>query len=210
MHARDIPVLGGLIDSVIVYLTTLGQIVRHPFGFVHGIAFDDPEALRRAFKFIGAAIALAYLLIVPALTKHGFEVSQLRFGVVVLLRLSLVTAIYHAAFFIVGCRQPIAKSLILSSYLNGVHFPLFMATMLPGLLVAGPQDFFEPLGRAHTPEELYAQNDPLIVSALATSDWWARTFGARTWMSAALLLAAIVLAGLGNLYVLPQVTRLFI
>jgi hypothetical protein len=29
-------------------------------------------------------------------------------------------------------------------------------------------------------------------------------------MSAALLLAAIVLAGLGNLYVLPQVTRLFI
>ena len=222
MHARDIPVLGGLIDSVIVYLTTLWQIVRHPFGFVHGIAFDDPDALRRAFKFIGAAIALAYLLIAPALTKHGFGVSQLRFGVVVLLRLSLVTAIYHAAFFIVGCRQPIAKSLILSSYLNGVYFPLFMATMLPGLLAGGPQNFFEPLRRAQTPEELSAQNDPLVVSALAlllvvypfffavASYWWARTFGARTWMSAALLLAAIVLAGLGNLYVLPQVTRLFI
>src|SRR5262249_39288531 len=42
------------------------------------------------------------------------------------------------------------------------------------------------------------------------SYWWARAFGASTWVSAALLLAAIVLAGLGNLYVLPQVTRLFI
>jgi hypothetical protein len=42
------------------------------------------------------------------------------------------------------------------------------------------------------------------------SRWWAKAFGASTWVSTALLLAAVVLAGLGNLYVLPLVTRLFV
>jgi hypothetical protein len=222
VHARDIPVVGGLIDTLVVYAVTLARIARHPFGFVHAIAFDDPEALRGAFKFLGAAIALAYLILTPALTRHGFAVSQLRFGVVVLLRLSLVTALYHALFFATGHRQPVAKSLILSSYVNGVYFPLFMAAMLPGLLAAGPQGFFEPLGRALTPEELAAQSDPLVGVTLIllllvypvffaiASYWWAKAFGARTWVSAALLLTAVVLAGIGNLYVLPLVTRLFV
>jgi hypothetical protein len=222
MHARDIPVVGDLIDSALVYTNTLPQIVRHPFGFVHSIAFDDPETPRRAFKFIGAAIALGYLIVGPALTRHGFEVGELRFGIVILLRLLLVTALYHAAFLVAGYRQPFTKSLVLSSYINGVYFPLFMAIMLPGLLAGGPQSFFEPLGQALTPEQLSAGEQS--VAALAyllflavypfffaiTSYWWAKAFGAKMWLSAALLLVAVILAGLGNFYVLPSVTRLFI
>jgi hypothetical protein len=222
MHVRDIPVLGDVIDSAIAYVTTLARIVRHPFGFVHGIAFDDPEALKRAFKFIGAAIALAYVIIAPALTRHDFDVGELRFGVVVLLRLALVTALYHAAFFILGYRQPIGRSLILSSYINGVYFPIFMAAMLPILLAAGPQSFFDPLGQTPTPEALSASEDPLVVLATllllavypfffaVASYWWAKAFNAKTWLSAALLLGAVVLAGVGNLYALPLVTRLFL
>ena len=220
MHARDIPVLGDLIDSAVVYATTLAKIVRHPFGFVHTIAFDDPQALRRAFKFIGAAIALGYLIIGPALTRHGFDVGELRFGVVILLRLLLITAIYHAAFLVLGYRQPIAKSLIISSYLNGVYFPIFMTAMLPHLLAVGPQSFFEPLSQA--PGQLSVEEQLpvalgyllLIVAypfffAVATY-WWAKAFGARVWLSAALLVASVVLAGIGNLYVLPWVTRLIV
>ena len=220
MRARDIPVLGDLIDSAVVYATTLARIARHPFGFVHTIAFDDPQALRRAFKFIGAAIALGYLIIGPALTRHGLDVGELRFGVVILLRLLLITALYHAAFFVLGYRQPIAKSLILSSYINGVYFPIFMTAMLPGLLAAGPQSFFEPLSQG--PAQLNVEEQPLVGLGnllllvaypfffAVASTWWAKAFGAKVWLSAALLLASVILAGLGNLYVLPWVTRLFV
>jgi hypothetical protein len=222
MHARDIPVVGGLIDTVVVFATTWARIARHPFKFADGIAFDDPDALRDAFKFLGAAIALGYLIMTPALTRHSFEVSQLKFGVVVLLRLALVTALYHAAFIIVGYRQPMTKSLILSSYANGAYFPLFMAIMLPDLIAMGPEAFITPLGRPLTPEALAAQANPL--SALSgllllvvypfffalVSRWWAKAFGANAWLSAALLLAAVVLAGAGNIYVLPLITRLFV
>ncbi len=223
MHVRDIPVLGDVIDSAIVYVTTLARIVRHPFGFVYTLAFDDTQVLKRAFKFIGAAIALAYLIIAPALTRHDFDVGELRFGVVVLLRLALVTVLYHAAFLIVGYRQPIAKSLILSSYLNGVYFPLFMAAMLPGLLVFGPRSFFEPVGGEFTPpadasalELALAVSGYLLVIVVypfffaVAAYWWAKAFTAKTWLSAVLPVFAIVLAGIGNLYILPFVTRLFL
>jgi hypothetical protein len=220
MHARDIPVVGDLVDSAVAYATTLARIARHPFAFVHTIAFDDPQALQRAFKFIGAAIALGYLIIGPALTRHGFDVSELRFGVVVLMRLLLVTVIYHAAFFVLGFRQPVAKSLILSSYLNGAYFPIFMASMLPGLLTAGPQSFFDPLSQQSG--QFSMEEHPqvalgyllLLVAypfffALASA-WWAKAFGARVWLSAALLFASVILAGLGNLYVLTWLTRLLL
>jgi len=217
MHVRDIPVLGDVVDSAVVYVTTLARIVRHPFGFVHTIAFDEPDALRRAFKFIGAAIALGYLIISPALTRHGFDVGELRFGAVILLRLLLVTAIYHAAFLALGYRQPVAKSLILSSYLNGVYFPIFMAALLPDLLALGPQAFFQPF--SERPTQLSVEEHwPVALGYLlllvaypfffaVASTWWARAFGARVWLGAALLLASVVIAGLGNLYVLPWVTR---
>ena len=52
MDARDIPALGGLLDTVIVYVSTLGRFLRRPFGFVDGIRFDDPEELKRASKFL--------------------------------------------------------------------------------------------------------------------------------------------------------------
>jgi hypothetical protein len=32
------------------------------------------------------------------------------------------------------------------------------------------------------------------------SHWWGKAFGARIWVSVALLLTAVVLAGMGNLY----------
>jgi len=220
MHVRDVPVLGDVIDSAVVYAATLARIARHPFRFVHTIAFDERDALRRAFKFIGAAIALGYLIIGPALTRHGFEVGELRFGVVILLRLLLVTAIYHAAFLALGYRQPLAKSLILSSYLNGVYFPIFMIAMLPDLIAMGPQSFFEPL--SERPGQLTVEEHlPVLLGYLlllvaypfffaVACTWWARAFGAGVWLSAALLLASVVLAGLGQLYVLPWVTRLLV
>jgi hypothetical protein len=220
MHARDIPVLGGLIDSAVVYITTLVRIARHPFGFVHTIAFDDPNALRRAFSFLGAAIALGYLIVGPALTRHAFDMGELRFGLVILLRLLLITAVYHAAFFVLGYRQPPRKSLILSSYINGLYFPVFMAAMLPGLLAAGPQSFFEPLSQASG--QISVEEQPLVALGYllllvaypfffaVTSTWWATAFGASVWLSAALLLASVVLAGLGNFYVIPLITRLFL
>jgi hypothetical protein len=223
MRVRDIPGIGRLIDSAVLYLTTLAKIARHPFRFADGIAFDDPEARRRAFRFLGTAIALAYLIVLPALARHGFDVGRLRFSVVVLLRLGLVTVLYHAAFLVAGYRQPLTKSLILSSYVNGVYFPLFMAAMLPGFLAAGPHGFFDPLGGTLAPGELAAGDELPVAAALAlllfvaypfffavASVWWARAFGARTAVSAALLLAAVLLAGLGNFYVLPWITRLLV
>jgi hypothetical protein len=221
MHARDVPVLGDLIDAAVIFTTTLIRIGRNPFGFVHAICFDDPVATRRAFKFIGAGIAFAYMIISPALSKHNFEVSELRFGIVVLLRLLLVTAIYHAAFLVVGYRRPITTSLVLSSYINGVYFPFFMATMLPGYLAIGPKFYFEPLEQL-APAQVTALEHPLVLSAQAlffagypfffalASYWWATAYCTKVWLSAALLLAAVVLAGLANLYVIPLVTRLFL
>lgn len=223
MHARDIPVLGGLFDAVIIFAYTLGRIVRHPFGFVHEIRFDDPEEPRRAFKFVGAGIAFGYLLISPALSKHSFEVSEFLFGVLVLIRLLLLAVIYHAAFLVVGYQRPIKTSLILASYINGVYFPFFMAVMAPGYLAIGPQYYFDALGdRALTPEQLSALDDPLVQAAVMlflvafplfyalTSFWWAKAYGAKVWMSAVLLFATIVLAGLANLYILPLVVRPFL
>jgi hypothetical protein len=87
LQARDIPVLGELLDAIVICVSTLARIVRHPFGFVHEISFDDPDETRRAFKFLGAGIAFGYLLLSPALRKHSFEVSELLFGVLVLFRL---------------------------------------------------------------------------------------------------------------------------
>jgi hypothetical protein len=222
MHARDIPVVGGLIDTVMVYATTLLQVVRHPFGFVRGLAFDDPQALPRAFRFLGAAIALGYLIMTPALTRHGFEAGRLGFGVLVLLRLALITVLYHAAFFIAGYRQPIGKSLILSSYLNGVYFPIYMAATLPSFLVFGPQVFFDPFAEVSSPGETSLPEGILVLLGLAllvvawpflavvAIYWWAKAFDTRLWLSAALFLAAFVLAGLGNMYLLSPVARLLL
>jgi hypothetical protein len=222
MHARDIPILGGLIDTVVVFATTSAGIVRHPFAYVHGIAFTDPEALKRAFKFIGAAIALTYLIMTPALVRHGFDVGELQFGALVLMRLAMITVLYHAAFLAVGYRQPLTKSLILSSYLNGVYVPLHTAALLPAYLHFGPHAFFKPLSQGVTPADasilevvvvllgflLVFVAYPLCL-AVATY-WWAKAYNARLWLSALLLLVTLVLAGLGNFYVLPWVTGLFI
>ncbi len=223
MHARDIPVLGGLLDAVIVYASTVSRFVRRPFGFVDEIRFDDPEELKRASKFLGAGIALAYLFITPALSKHRFEVSEFLFGVVALLRLLLVTVLYHAAFLVVGHYRPIKTSLILGSYVNGLYFPFFMAVMVPGYLAIGPQHFFGTLNDQElTPEQKSGLEDPLVGLAFLfflvaypfffalASHWWAKAYGAKAWMSAALLLAAIVLAGLVNVYVMPLAVRPFL
>jgi hypothetical protein len=222
VHARDLPVVGDVVDSVIVFATTVPRIVRHPFGFVHSIAFDDPEALKRAFKFIGAAIALSYLIFAPALTRHRFDVGELQFGVVTLLRLAVITVLYHAAFFVLGYRQPITKSLILSSYLNGVYFPIYMAAMLPAFLLFGPHAFFKPLSDGVTPTDASLLEITAVLAGYllvlvayplclaVASYWWAKAFNARVWLSTALLLVAIVLAGLANFYVLPMATRLFV
>ena len=221
MQARDIPVFGGLLEAAVLYARTVASLARHPFAFVHTIVFDDPGALRRAFKFVGAGIALAYLILTPALTRHGFDVGELRFGFVVLLRLLLVTVVYHAAFHVVGCRRPLSTSLILSSYLNGLYFPFFMAAMLPGYLAVGPAVYFDP-GIVLTPEQVSGLGNPLVLSALAllllaypfffamASAWWARAYGASTALSAVLLLAALVVAGAINIYIVPFLTRLFI
>jgi hypothetical protein len=222
MHVRDIPILGNLIDTGVVFATTTVGIVRHPFAYVHGIAFDDPEALKRAFKFVGAAIALAYLIMTPALVRHGFDVGEVQFGVLVLLRLAMITVLYHAAFLAAGYRQPLSRSLILSSYLNGVYLPLHTAALLPGYLLFGPHAFFRPLSDGVTPAGssileiavvllgflLVLVAYPLCLAV--ASYWWAKAYKAKIWLSAILLLVTLVLAGLGNFYVLPWVTRLFL
>ena len=223
MHARDIPVLGGLIDSVVVYAATLGRIARHPFGFVRTIPFDDPQEPARAFKFIGAGIALAYLILSPALSKHGFAVGELLFGVLVLLRLLLIAVIYHAAFLVVGSRRPVMTSLILASYINGIYFPFFMATVLPAYLVMGPQSYFDPLAeRLLTPQQVRDLDAPLVGGAQImflvgypffyslTTYWWAKAYGTKIWLSASLLLVTLGLAALANLYVFPYVIRPFL
>jgi hypothetical protein len=223
MQARDIPVLGGLLDAIIIFASTLTRIIRHPFGFVHEISFEDPEETRRAFKFLGAGIAFGYLLLSPALRKHSFEVSEFLFGVLVLFRLLLVAVIYHAAFLVVGHRRPIKTSLILGSYINGVYFPFFMAVMLPGYMAIGPQYYFDALNdRAFTTEQISALEDPLVLPALllfflafpifyaVTCRWWASAYGANVWMSALLLFTAIAVAGLANFYILSPVVRPFL
>lgn len=223
MHARDIPVVGGLIDTALDFVSTVGRIARHPFGFVCKLAFDDPEEVRRAFKFIGAGIAFAYLILSPALSQHGFAIGELLFGCVVLLRLLLIVLIYHAAFLLAGYRRPVMTSLILGSYINGIYFPFFMATMLPAYLVIGPHVYFDPLAeRLLTPSQVQALDAPLVRAAqiaflvgypffyaLATY-WWAKAYGARIWISALLLLATLVLAALANVYALPHAIRPFL
>jgi len=42
------------------------------------------------------------------------------------------------------------------------------------------------------------------------SYWWAKTFDTKVWLSAALLVIAVILAGVANLYVIPLVTRPFL
>jgi hypothetical protein len=221
MQARDIPVFGDILDAAVLYASTVARIARHPLAFVHTIGFDDPGAVRRGFKFLGAGIAVAYLILTPALSRHGFEVGELRFGFVVLVRLLLVTLLYHAAFYVFGYRRPLSASLILSSYLNGLYFPFFMLVMLPGYFAVGPGIYFDP-GIVLTPDQVSQLNDTLVLTALAlllvaypfffavASYWWAKAYGARLALSAALLLAALVLAGAVNIYIVPMLTRLFI
>lgn len=223
MYARDIPVVGGLLDTGLTFLETLGRFARHPFGFVHSIPFADPEEPRRAFKFIGAGIALAYLILTPALSRHGYQVGELLFGVLVLLRLLIVVLLYHATFLLAGYRRPAMTSLILGCYINGLYFPFFMAVMLPAYLVIGPQPYFDP---AFQPQLTLEQAQALeampvrlaqivflvgypIFYALATY-WWAKAFGARIWVSALLLLVALVLAGIANFYLLSHLLRPFL
>lgn len=220
MHARDIPVVGGLLDTAFVFFETLARIARHPFGFVHTIPFNDPEEPRRAFKFIGAGIALAYLILTPALSRHGYQVGELLFGAVVLLRLLLVVMLYHLAFVVVGCRRPVMTSLVLGSYINGLYFPFFIAVMLPAYLVIGPQHYFDLMFQPQlTPQQVAALDEPLVRIAqvaflvgysfffAVAADWWAKAFGARIWVSVALLLVVIVVAALANIHVFSHLLR---
>jgi hypothetical protein len=223
MHARDIPVVGGLLDTVLVFSETLARIARHPFGFVHTIPFDDPQEPRRAFKFIGAGIALAYLILTPAMSRHGYQVGELLFGAVVLLRLLLVVLLYHLAFLVVGCRRPAMTSLILGAYINGLYFPFFIAVMLPAYLVIGPQPYFDPLFQPQlTPQQLAALDEPLVrIAQIAffigypiffavAAYWWAKAFGTRLWVSVVLLLMVIVTAAMANIHVFSHLLRPFL
>jgi hypothetical protein len=222
MHARDIPVVGGLVDTALDFISALARIARHPFGFVHTLAFDDTE-LRRALKFIGAGIAFAYLIISPALNRHGFAVGELLFGIIVLIRLLAVGLLYHLTFLVVGYRKPVTTTLILGSYLNGVYFPFFMAVMLPAYLIMGPQSYFDPLvQQALTPQQVQALDAPLVrVAQIAflvgypffyavATYWWGKAYGAKLWLSAVLLLVALVLTALVNVYIFPHAIRLFL
>lgn len=220
MHARDIPVVGGILDAVADFGSTLARIARQPFGFVHTIGFGDPREAQRAFRFIGAAIAFAYVIFSPALTRHGSDVSELLFGLFVLLRLLLILVIYHAAFLIVGCRQPMMTTLILGSYINGIYFPFFMAVMLPAYLVVGPEAYFNPLVQhSLTAQQIQDLDTPLVRTAqfalfaafpffyTLTAYWWAKAYGVRTWLSAVLLLVSLALAAVANVYFLPSLVR---
>ncbi len=223
MNARDIPVLGDLCNSVIEFVTTLRRIAPHPFAFVHTISFDDPEELKRAFKFIGAGIALAYLVITPALSKYDRGVNEFLFGSLVLFRILLVVVIYHLVFLIIGRRQPFKKSLILGSYINGIYFPFLIAAMLPILLVVGPDSVFDAQSKVeYKTEQTPTFNDWLSLLSLliimtavplfyaVTSYWWAKVYETKIWLSAVLLFVAVFLAWLANYYIISPLMRPFV
>lgn len=221
MHVRDLPVIGEMIDAALVYVSTLWRIVQRPFAFVHTIDFASDEERRRALKFLGAAIPLGYVIFSPALRQHAFAMGEILFGVIALLRFLLIVVLYHCAFWLVRARRPLWTSLVLGAYINGLYFPFVIATMLPGFLAIGPQFYFGSRSEL-TPAQTAALEEPLVLAAflvfcagfvfffVLASRWWAVAYGASTWLSATLLAAMLVVAGLANTYVTPLMLRVWL
>jgi hypothetical protein len=65
----DIPIIGGLFQSVITYARQTAFIARRPFAFARQTNFTDQQELNQSMKYLFAGVVVRYLIHIPAFIK---------------------------------------------------------------------------------------------------------------------------------------------
>jgi hypothetical protein len=114
---EDIPIIGGALQSFSVYFSRSAKILRNPFGFARSIDFEDRVELKKAEKFLFAAIITSYLICIPAFLKHkSDDISQPLFIFSQFLRMAVVIAILHILLKVLGSRKPLRSTFVAYCY----------------------------------------------------------------------------------------------
>jgi hypothetical protein len=129
--ATAVPVVGGVIRAVELVCLQYIRMLRHPFKMVHNIKFDDPSENKVAFEILSSGIVVSYLIRIPALLKHSYEVSQSFDLIYEMMSVLLSTVILHSMLLIIGSKKTFRVTFISTCYISGISIPLFTLLFLP-------------------------------------------------------------------------------
>ena len=160
----DVPIIGGLFQSVITYARQTAFIARRPFAFARQTNFTDQQELKQSINYLFASILVCYLIHIPTFIKYETDMSQALFVIFQFLRMFLAFLCIHPFLHLFGSKQPVRVTIVTQSYLNGFFVPIGQLLSLPLILAAGPALL---LGGFDTNPEIMrkmqiAYTDPLV------------------------------------------------
>jgi hypothetical protein len=141
-QVADIPIVGGLLDSLALYFRQTTQIVGHPLRFARALSVEERQQPKRALSFFIAGLVVTYLICIPAFIRHGSDVSQSLFIISMCLRLALLISIIHLTLKMLGSKEPLISTFIGYFYMAGLFIPLVILASLPVVIEVGPAVVF--------------------------------------------------------------------
>lgn len=148
----DVPIIGGLFQSVIIYAKQTAFIARRPFAFARKTNFTDQQELKRSLNYLCAGIVVCYLIHIPTFVKHDTDMSQGLFLIFQFLRMFLLFLCVHIFLRLLGSKQPVRTTIVTQSYVNGFFVPIGQLFSLPLVLAAGPTLLFGGFETSTNPE----------------------------------------------------------
>jgi hypothetical protein len=134
----EVPVFGGILQSFKLYFSRSAQIIRNPLRFARSIDFSNKDEIKKAWNYIFASIAIAYIICIPALLIHkNDDISSSIFLIAQFLRMSLMTIIIHYVLVYLGSKRPLKDTFIAYTYIFGFLLPFIIFISMPAIIAMG-------------------------------------------------------------------------
>src|SRR5262245_37296794 len=120
----DVPIIGGLFQSVMIYARQTAFIMRRPFAFARQTNFTDQQELMQSMRYLFAGIVVCYLIHIPTFIKYDTDISQGLFLIFQFLKMFLMFLCIHLFLRLLGSKQPVRATIVTQSYVNGFFVPI--------------------------------------------------------------------------------------
>jgi hypothetical protein len=144
------PLANLIIKGLPNYMRIVCEILRHPSALSASFIIEDQRTLKKALSFVGYAIALIFVLMMPVFHKHNVDLVKFRILLIhYLFQLALFGSVAHVCLrFVGGAKKDFRCTLVAYCYymsafvplLIMLHYPTFMSNGLNTLLDADTPD----------------------------------------------------------------------